>query len=181
MVSGSRGLHPPLAIGGCLFLAEGKKPPLMGEAFEVLAAYSGMGVSGVACTLNSGAGGSWTCTGGVREVSSFLRARVTAAFLALARRVRVFAAFLPAARDLPVEATFFAAAWRRAALRFRVAAAFRPAVLRMGLMFPPASSCGTALNLKFIRHASMTIYVGGVNCYGRLDVATSPPSFSKHS
>jgi hypothetical protein len=38
-------------------------------------------------------------------------------------------------------------------LRFRVAAAFRPAVLRMGLMFPPASSGGTALNLKFIRHA----------------------------
>jgi hypothetical protein len=55
---------------------------------------------------------------------------------------------------LRVEAAFFAGAWRFAALRFRVAAAFRPAVLRMGLMFPPASSCGTALNLKFIRHAS---------------------------
>jgi hypothetical protein len=86
--------------------------------------------------------------------ASFLRARVAAAFLAAPRRVRVFAAFLPAARDLRVEAAFFAAAWRFAALRFRVAAAFRPAVLRMGLMFPPASSCGTALNLKFIRHAS---------------------------
>jgi hypothetical protein len=49
---------------------------------------------------------------------------------------------------------FFAAAWRFATLRFRVAAAFRPAVLRMGLMFPPASSCGPALELKFIRHAS---------------------------
>ena len=68
-----------------------------------------------------------------------------------------------------------------AALRFRVAAAFRPAVLRMGLMFPPASSCGTALNLKFIRHARVTIYAGGVDCYWRLDVATSPPSLSKHS
>ena len=41
-----------------------------------------------------------------------------------------------------------------AALRFRVAATFFPAVLRMGLMFPPASSGGTALHLKFIRHAS---------------------------
>jgi hypothetical protein len=123
----------------------------------------------------------------VSAASSFFRVRVAAAFLAAARRTRVFAAlrpaarclrvaaaFLPAARDLRVDAAFFAAAWRFAALRFRVAAAFRPAVLREGLMFPPASSGGPALELKLIKHASMTIYVGGVNCFGRLDVATSP-------
>jgi hypothetical protein len=88
------------------------------------------------------------------SAASFLGEPVAAAFLAAPWRTLVFATFLPAARDLRVEAAFFAAALRFAALCFRVAAAFRPAVLRMGLMFPPASSCGTALNLKFIRHAS---------------------------
>src|SRR4029077_18041643 len=81
-------------------------------------------------------------------------ARVAAALRPAARCLRVAAAFLPAARPLRVEAAFFAAAWRFAALRFRVAATFFPAVLRMGLMFPPASSCGPALELKFTRHAS---------------------------
>src|ERR1700736_3269982 len=111
--------------------------------------------------------------------ASFLWARVAAAFLvaalrarggaglrAAARCLRVAAAFLPAARCLRAKADFSAAARRFAALRFRVAAAFCPAVLRTGLMFPPASSCGNALNLKFIRHASMTIYAAGVNRFG---------------
>jgi hypothetical protein len=89
------------------------------------------------------------------SAASFLRERVAAAFLAGPWRTRVFAAFLPAARPLRVEAAFFAVAWRFAALRFRVAATFFPAILRMGLMFPPASFCGTALNLKFIRQASI--------------------------
>src|SRR5216683_1564217 len=88
------------------------------------------------------------------SAASFLRARVAVAFVAAPRRTRVFPTFLPVARPLRVEAAFFAVPWRFAALRFRVAAAFFPAVLRMGLMFPPASSCGTALELKFIRHAS---------------------------
>src|SRR5713226_3830356 len=105
--------------------------------------------------------------------ASFLRARVAAAFLAAPWRTRVFAAFCPATRCLRVAAAFLPAARplrdkaafppavrRFAALLFRVAASFFPAVLRMGLMFPPASSCGTALELKFIRHASMTTYAG---------------------
>jgi len=103
----------------------------------------------------------------------FLRWPDACGFLRLfVRPLDAYASPKPAARPLRVEAAFSAAARRFAALRFRVAAAFCPAVLRMGLMFPPASSCGTALNPKFIRHASTTIFTGGVNCYGLLDVAT---------
>ena len=50
--------------GGCF-----RKPRRRGDgaqyACEIASAYSGMVVSGVACTWRSGAGASWTCTGGV--------------------------------------------------------------------------------------------------------------------